>query len=105
MDHDGAVTIGADDLATRLASDDPPVVLDVRWRLGDDRGHENFREGHVPGAVYVDLDTELAAPADRDRGRHPLPDIGDLLFGFVIRIRDMKLLDLVLLSLCLRFDL
>lgn len=78
MDHDDAVTIGADDLATRLASADPPVVLDVRWRLGDDRGHDHFREGHIPGAVYVDLDTELAAPADPGRGRHPLPDIADL---------------------------
>lgn len=77
MDHD-AVTIDADDLATRLASDDPPVVLDVRWRLGDDRGHDHFRDGHIPGAVYVDLDTELAGPADPARGRHPLPDIGDL---------------------------
>jgi thiosulfate/3-mercaptopyruvate sulfurtransferase len=77
MDHD-AVTIDADDLATRLASDDPPVVLDVRWRLGDDRGHDHFRDGHIPGAVFVDLDTELAGPADPARGRHPLPDIGDL---------------------------
>ncbi|GAA1878027.1 MAG: sulfurtransferase [Williamsia herbipolensis] len=74
MDHD-AVTIDADDLATRLTSADPPVVLDVRWRLGDDRGHDHFREGHIPGAVYVDLDTELAGPADPARGRHPLPDI------------------------------
>lgn len=78
MDHDGAVTIDADDLTTRLASADPPVVLDVRWRLGDDRGREHFREGHIPGAVFVDLDTELAAPADPAHGRHPLPDIDAL---------------------------
>ncbi|MGZ8177785.1 sulfurtransferase [Williamsia sp. SKLECPSW1] len=72
------VTIGVDELAARLGSSDPPVVLDVRWRLGDDRGRERHREGHIPGAVYVDLDTELAGPSDPASGRHPLPDIAVL---------------------------
>ena len=76
MDHEhSAVTIDVDDLATRMASSKPPVILDVRWKLGDDRGHDHHREGHIPGAVYVDLDTELAGPADPRAGRHPLPDI------------------------------
>ncbi|GAA2059770.1 sulfurtransferase [Williamsia deligens] len=72
------VTIRADELAARLASPNPPVVLDVRWRLGDDRGRDRHREGHIPGAVYVDLDTELAGPPDPAAGRHPLPDIASL---------------------------
>jgi thiosulfate/3-mercaptopyruvate sulfurtransferase len=50
-----------------------PVVLDVRWALGMTDGHEQYRSGHVPGAVYVDLETELAAPASPAAGRHPLP--------------------------------
>ena len=53
------------------------AVLDVRYRLGGPPGREEYDAGHVPGAVYVDLDTELAAPVgDGSRGRHPLPDPG-----------------------------
>ncbi|WP_299569526.1 sulfurtransferase [uncultured Williamsia sp.] len=77
MDHT-TVTVDVHDLAQRVASPEPPVILDVRWRLGDDRGHDHFREGHIPGAVYVDLDTELAGPPDPAQGRHPLPDIETL---------------------------
>jgi len=51
------------------------VLLDVRWALGDDRGHERYLEGHLPGAVFVDLDTELADPPSPERGRHPLPSV------------------------------
>jgi thiosulfate/3-mercaptopyruvate sulfurtransferase len=49
------------------------TVLDVRWRLGHTDGHRQFLAGHVPGAAYVDLETDLADPPGR-RGRHPLPD-------------------------------
>ncbi|MDP4508991.1 sulfurtransferase [Nonomuraea turcica] len=48
------------------------ALLDVRWRLGGPPGIELYREGHIPGAVYCDLDTDLAAPPGAD-GRHPLP--------------------------------
>ena len=54
-----------------------PRLLDVRWKLGGPPGPEEFRAGHIPGAVYVDLDQELAAPAAPERGRHPLPDPAD----------------------------
>ncbi|MFF0146262.1 thiosulfate/3-mercaptopyruvate sulfurtransferase [Amycolatopsis sulphurea] len=54
-----------------------PVVLDVRWRLGGPPGAESYREGHVPGAVFTDLDTVLAAPSG-EGGRHPLPEAADL---------------------------
>ncbi|MGF1662852.1 MAG: sulfurtransferase [Kineosporiaceae bacterium] len=58
----------------------PPGVrlLDVRWRLGGPPGREEYRAGHLPGAVYVDLDTELSAPSSPGAGRHPLPHPGDL---------------------------
>ncbi len=49
--------------------------LDVRWVLGRDDGHLQYLAGHVPGAVYVDLETDLSDPVgDGSRGRHPLPD-------------------------------
>ncbi|WP_242654191.1 hypothetical protein [Klenkia soli] len=53
------------------------LVLDVRWALGRTDGHEQYLGGHLPGAVYVDLDTELAAPPS-SAGRHPLPSVEDL---------------------------
>ncbi|WP_414637579.1 rhodanese-like domain-containing protein [Amycolatopsis sp.] len=72
------VLITADQLARQLESADPPVLLDVRWALGDPNGHRHYLDGHIPGAVYVDLDTELAAPPVPTEGRHPLPDVEDL---------------------------
>ena len=59
-------------LARELAGSAPPVLLDVRWRLGGPPGIDSYRAGHLPGAVYVDLDTDLAAPPGAG-GRHPLP--------------------------------
>ncbi len=53
--------------------DEPVVLLDVRWQLGGPPGREEFERGHVPGASYVDLETDLADPPGA-RGRHPLPD-------------------------------
>jgi len=55
-----------------------PVLLDVRWALGDPHGRDHHRAGHLPGAVYIDLDTELAAPPTSTGGRHPLPELADL---------------------------
>lgn len=52
------------------------TVLDVRWAaLGSTDGHAEYVAGHVPGAAYVRLDTDLAGPVgDGSSGRHPLPD-------------------------------
>jgi len=48
--------------------------VDCRWQLGDpDRGRELYLTGHIPGASFLDVDRDLAAPPD-DGGRHPLPD-------------------------------
>jgi thiosulfate/3-mercaptopyruvate sulfurtransferase len=49
-----------------------PAVLDVRWALGGPPGREEYLAGHIPGAAFVDLDRDLAAPAGLE-GRHPLP--------------------------------
>jgi len=72
------VLIDAVALRQLLGQPDPPAVLDVRWALGDTRGHDHYRAGHIPTAVYVDLDTQLAAPAHPAGGRHPLPDLPSL---------------------------
>ncbi|TLM86750.1 sulfurtransferase [Pseudarthrobacter sp. NamE5] len=64
-------------LHARLAEDRRTVLLDVRWALGDPHGYRHYLQGHLPGAVFVDLATELAAPAVPARGRHPLPAPGD----------------------------
>jgi thiosulfate/3-mercaptopyruvate sulfurtransferase len=48
------------------------TVLDVRWKLGGPPGIDSYREEHIPGAVFCDLEADLAAPPG-PRGRHPLP--------------------------------
>src|SRR5215207_4621143 len=48
------------------------VLLDVRWMLGGPPGRDEYRTGHIPGAVFVDLETELAAHGEPTDGRHPL---------------------------------
>ena len=53
-------------------------VLDVRYELGRTDGRAQYLAGHAPGAVFVDLDAELADPVgDGSRGRHPLPGRSD----------------------------
>jgi len=52
------------------------TLLDVRWLLGRSDGHEQYLAGHLPGAVFVDLEHDLADPPGDPvdaRGRHPLP--------------------------------
>ncbi|MFC8421306.1 sulfurtransferase [Streptomyces sp. NPDC057236] len=82
--------ISASDLAGALAGANPPVLLDVRWQLslaaaaGEPPfdGRAAYGAGHLPGAVFVDLDRELAS-APGGRGRHPLPDLA--VFGAAMR--------------------
>ena len=62
--------------AQALASIEParrPTLLDIRWQLPDGADRRGYDNGHIPGAVFIDLDKQLAAPAGRN-GRHPLPD-------------------------------
>jgi thiosulfate/3-mercaptopyruvate sulfurtransferase len=70
-----SVLVTADELAAALSSDTPPVVLDVRWRLDRPDGRPAYLDGHIPGAVYADLDHELAQHGEPGDGRHPLPPV------------------------------
>lgn len=72
------VLVSASELQGMLDSGKPVHLLDVRWALGRDDGHERFLAAHLPGAVYVDLDTELASAPSPERGRHPLPEVAAL---------------------------
>ncbi|WP_328671952.1 sulfurtransferase [Streptomyces sp. NBC_00328] len=74
--------ITAPELASDLAGPTPPVLLDVRWRLGGPNLRSEYENAHIPGAVFVDLDSELAGPAGA-AGRHPLPD--PEVFGAAMR--------------------
>jgi thiosulfate/3-mercaptopyruvate sulfurtransferase len=64
--------VSADRLAAHL---DEVVVADVRWdpQGGTDAAERAFESGHVPGAVFVDADRDLAAAPFDGPGRHPLP--------------------------------
>lgn len=66
--------VSTDWLAAHL--DNPNVrVADVRWYLldKDKTGRGEYLNGHIPGAVFFDVDTDLAAPPLQGPGRHPLP--------------------------------
>lgn len=66
------VFISAPDLARLKADGKELKLLDVRWQLGRSDGAAQYAQGHIPGAIYVDLETELASSAG-ELGRHPLP--------------------------------
>jgi thiosulfate/3-mercaptopyruvate sulfurtransferase len=67
--------ISAKDLHSRI--DEPDMrAVDCRFDLADPgAGRAAYRAGHIPGAVFADLDEDLAAAVSPESGRHPLPDI------------------------------
>ncbi|MFJ6855659.1 sulfurtransferase [Streptomyces sp. NPDC091271] len=74
--------ITASEYLSESAGPRPPVLLDIRWQLGGPNGRADYEAGHIRGAVFVDLDSELAGPAGSG-GRHPLPE--PEAFGAVMR--------------------
>jgi thiosulfate/3-mercaptopyruvate sulfurtransferase len=72
----GLLAVTAEDPADRLAARLRLTVLDVRWRLGGPPGRELYDAAHIPGAAFVDLDLDLAAPPG-EGGRHPMPAAAD----------------------------
>lgn len=67
---------------------DRVVVADVRWSLQQGPMRDAYDHGHIPGAVFVDLDVDLSDPAGH-RGRHPLPPVE----RFLDRMKRLGLLD------------
>lgn len=61
-----------------LSSRDGVRLLDVRYRLDKPDGRPDHVAGHIPGAVYVDLESELSRHGRAEEGRHPLPALDDL---------------------------
>jgi thiosulfate/3-mercaptopyruvate sulfurtransferase len=68
------VLISAQELAELLRSEQHPFIADVRWNLSGPPGKPDFEASHIPGAVWVDLETQLAGPPGVG-GRHPLPTV------------------------------
>ncbi|OEV04625.1 sulfurtransferase [Streptomyces oceani] len=75
--------ISAAALEAELARTAPPLLLDVQWRLGGPPGWQDYAAGHLPQAVHIDLETELAGPVGEGTGRHPLPE--PEVFGAAMR--------------------
>ena len=66
--------VSPDWLRERL--EDPDLIIaDCRFALGQpDAGRQAYENGHIQGAVYMDLERDLSAPITEHGGRHPLPD-------------------------------
>ena len=59
-----------------LLSDDACRVVDCRSDLFDaDKGHRDYLSGHIPGAVFANLDQDLSREITPESGRHPLPEL------------------------------
>lgn len=93
---EAAPLIRAEELAGRLERGECPSVLDVRWELGRGALRADYEAGHIPGAVFVDLDADLCGPPGTG-GRHPLPDratfVGAMRSAGVSRERCVVLYD------------
>jgi len=64
------------------------LVFDVRHDLSDHAaGRRAYLQGHIPGAVFLDHETDLAAPRTGANGRHPLPALAD--FAALMRLQGL----------------
>jgi thiosulfate/3-mercaptopyruvate sulfurtransferase len=84
MDYPSAPIVSASWLADHLSE---VASADVRWSLDEGPKRAAYELGHIPGAVFVDLDRDLSDPPGH-RGRHPLPAVD----RFLGRMADLGLL-------------
>jgi thiosulfate/3-mercaptopyruvate sulfurtransferase len=71
--HRTLITVEA--LARARSQGEPILVFDCESDLADpNKGHAVYREGHIPGARYLELAADLSGPCTGRNGRHPLPD-------------------------------
>jgi thiosulfate/3-mercaptopyruvate sulfurtransferase len=83
--------LSTDVLASQLG--EAWAIVDCRYDLQNESwGHEQYRAAHIPGAVYVSLGEDMAAPRTGQNGRHPLPSVEALttLFGRLGISRDTQ---------------
>lgn len=74
---DNEILISPRELESRLDASDW-AIIDCRFDLArPEAGCEQYLAGHIPGAVYMDLDRDLASPVGPATGRHPLPDVNE----------------------------
>ncbi|WP_424946976.1 sulfurtransferase [Candidatus Spongiihabitans sp.] len=75
--------IAVDQLASLMKSNDvhhPLIVFDCRFSLADtELGRGKYETGHIPAAIYVHLDHDLAGDITPRSGRHPLPEVGNFV--------------------------
>ena len=60
-------------VAPEASALDGAVLCDVRWYLDGRSGRDAYEAGHLPGAIFVDLDEHLTSMPGPEVGRHPLP--------------------------------
>ena len=76
---DSSPLISVSSLAERL--EDPAVrIVDCRWYLGGPgEGRSAYDQGHIPSAIHLDIDGDLAADPEVGPGRHPLPEVDEFV--------------------------
>src|SRR3954469_22951574 len=57
----------------RVRSQPAVPLVDLRWSAAGPPAREKYDRGHIPGAVFVDLDRDLSQPGGP--GRHPFPAV------------------------------
>jgi thiosulfate/3-mercaptopyruvate sulfurtransferase len=62
-------------------SDPNIAIVDCRFALGQpDYGLQEYRAGHIPNALFFDLEKDLSGPKQKHGGRHPLPSVDSLVY-------------------------
>ncbi|OOZ40841.1 sulfurtransferase [Solemya elarraichensis gill symbiont] len=67
-------------LQMQSAANQQPIVVDCRFDLANpDSGEQSWRQSHLPNASYAHLNRDLASEVTPATGRHPLPDVEELV--------------------------
>ena len=71
--------ISADELRKNIDNKDF-IIFDSRCDIKDQGyGIDSYTEGHIPNSIFVDIDNDLASEKQPGTGRHPLPDVDNVL--------------------------
>ena len=73
MELPGALVTASWLLERAGSASDGVLVVDSRWYLDGRSGRAAHEAGHIPGAVFADLDVDLSDPPRQPGGRHPMP--------------------------------